>query len=56
MRVLIPGDVGRHNHPLLRLSIPAGDPDGIPSFLASQRVSDGDLHGLVHAPPSQIGQ
>jgi len=46
-----PGDVGRHNHPLLGPSVPAGDPHGITQFLASQQVPTGDLHGLIYGPP-----
>jgi hypothetical protein len=30
------GDVGRHNHPLLGLSVPSGDPQEISPFLAFQ--------------------
>ena len=45
------GDVGRHNHPFLGPSVPAGNPHGISPFLASQRMPASDLYGLVHAPP-----
>ena len=47
-----PGDVGRHNHPLLRPSVLAGGLMGLAhSWHPSQRASASDLHGLVHAPP-----
>jgi hypothetical protein len=46
-----PGDVGRHNHPLLGPSVPASDPHGITQFLAAQQVPANDTHGLMHAPP-----
>jgi hypothetical protein len=49
-----PGDVGRHNHPLLGPSVPSADSHGITSFLASQGVPTSDPYGLVHAPPSQL--
>jgi hypothetical protein len=39
---LYPGDVGRYNHPLLGLSIPAGDPQEISLFLAFQQVPASD--------------
>jgi hypothetical protein len=44
-------DVGRHNHPLLGPSVPAGDLHGITPLLASQKVPTDDHHGLVHVPP-----
>jgi hypothetical protein len=40
------GDMGRHNHPLLGLSVLASDPYRITTFLASQRVHASDPHGL----------
>ena len=47
-----PGDVERHNHPLLRPSVLAGGLMGLAhSWHPSQRASASDLHGLVHAPP-----
>ena len=47
-----PGDVGRHNHPLLGPSILVGGLMRLAhSWHPSQRASTSDLHGLVHAPP-----
>jgi hypothetical protein len=46
-----PGDVGRHNHPLLGPSVPASDPHGITPFLESQQVPASDSYGLVYGPP-----
>jgi len=45
-----------YNHPFFGPSILTGDPHEITLFLASQRVPISDLYGLVHAPPSQVGQ
>jgi hypothetical protein len=47
-----PGDVGRHNHLILRPSIPADDLMRLAhSWHPSQRASASDLYGLVHASP-----
>jgi len=43
--------MGRHNHPLLGPSVPAGDPHRITPLLTSQQVPASDSHGLVHAIP-----
>jgi hypothetical protein len=42
--------VGRHNHPLLGLIIPASDHHAIIQFLAFQRGPVKNPHDPVHAP------